>query len=284
MNWLDIEGKLLRYRYREGSKPCLVLVHEMGGSIESWDRVLPHLPPEQACLVPEMRGMGLSERVRGPFTFADLARDIRVLLDMIGEDDPVVLSGCAVGGGVALQFALDYPERTAAVVPLDPALNTKPEAVPALLALADRMEAEGLRALETTLLDRTYPTSYREQDAAHFETVRGRWLANDPVSFATYLRMLAHTDLFPRLEHLACPVNLGSGIDDVLRPPSYVASVAEAIPGAEVTPLKAAHHVPDQAPQAVAGLIRKMTSHAAGSWRGKNQIQTVPFPENRSRG
>lgn len=258
MAWIEIGDALLRYRYRAGEGPCLVLLHEMGGSIESWDLVLPRLPADRACLVPEMRGMGVSERVRGEISFADLARDLRDLLDALGLDEPVVLSGCAVGGGVALQFALDFPDRAAGVVPLDPALDTRPEAVTALLGIADRMEAEGPRGLETLLLDRTYPASYRARDPEHFAEVRGRWMANDPRSFAAYLRMLARTDLFPRLPSLACPVVLGSGVDDVLRPPAYVARVASAIPGARIVELKAAHHVPDQAPEAVADLIAAM--------------------------
>ncbi|MBB1492327.1 MULTISPECIES: alpha/beta fold hydrolase [unclassified Paracoccus (in: a-proteobacteria)] len=258
MRWVEVNGKLLRHRHRPGRGPCLILLHEMGGSIESWDLVLPHLAPDQACLIPEMRGMGMSERVRGDFAMTDLAADLFHLITHLGIEGPVVLSGCAVGGAVALQFALDHPDRAAGVVPLDPALDTRPENVAAVRALADRMETEGLRAVEPLLLDRTYPQPYRDADPDHFAAVRGRWMANDPGSFAAYLRMLSRTDLFPRLGEVACPVILGSGEDDVLRPPEYVARVAQAIPGAEVVSLRAGHHLPDHAPEGVAGILNEM--------------------------
>lgn len=260
MKWLDLNGHMSRHVYHPGRGPCLVLLHEMGGTIESWDLVMPLLPPDRAVLLPEMRGMGLSERVRGKLSFADLAGDIGALLDRLDIDDPVVISGCAVGGAVALQFALDYPARTAAVVPLDPALDTRPEAVAPLLGLADRMEADGMRAVEAMLLDRSYPAAYRERSPAHFNAVRGRWLANDPASFATYLRMLAGSDLFSRLSELTCPVVLGSGVDDILRPPQYVARVAARIAGASVVSLPAAHHVADHAPHELAKLLETVAA------------------------
>ncbi|MBK0024046.1 alpha/beta fold hydrolase [Ochrobactrum sp. S46] len=260
MNWRETSGGMLRYWFRQGEGPCLVLIHEMGGSIESWDKVLAHLDTEHPVLVPEMRGMGLSERVRGAITLADLASDIRELLNALEIDQPVVLSGCAVGGAVALQFALDFPQRTAGVVPLDPALGTQPDKVAAILALADRMEAEGMRAVEPILLDRTYPGEYRQADPVHFARVRGRWLANDPRSFAAYFRMLANADIFSRLSDLSCPVVLGSGIDDTFRDPQYVASVASEIQSARVVSLKAAHHVPDQAPLEVSKLLKDMAA------------------------
>src|SRR5689334_24032873 len=41
MNWIDVNGTSLRYDISGSGKSTLVLVHEMGGALESWDQVVP---------------------------------------------------------------------------------------------------------------------------------------------------------------------------------------------------------------------------------------------------
>jgi pimeloyl-ACP methyl ester carboxylesterase len=255
MRWVEAGGALLRYDLRHGTGPWLVLLHEMGGSIESWDRVMRHLPPEVGVLLPEMRGMGQSQKITETPSFAQMAQDVASLLDHLGIDGPVVLCGTAIGGAVALQFALNDPARTLAVAPLDPALNVTDGAEAAILALADQMATQGMSAMESILLDRTYPDRYRERHPGHFAQVRGRWYANDPVSFAHWFRMLAASDLRPRLPEISCPVWYGSGLHDTLRPSEYVRDLAKRTPGAVVRELDAGHHVADHAPEDVAHLL-----------------------------
>lgn len=255
MDWFDTGDAVLRYAYRGGEGPCLVLIHEMGGSLESWDLVLPTLPPDCAVLLAEMRGMGCSQRLTEVPSFALIARDILALLDHLDLRDPVVAAGCAVGGGVALQLALDAPDRVAAVVPLDPAIDLSPAGTEGAPGLARLMAEQGMRAVEATLLDRTYPSRYRDRDPEHFSRVRGRWYANDPVSFGNFFLMLAQTDLKPRLQDVTCPVHFGAGSHDTLRPPEYVAALADLTPNSTVTALDAGHHVADHAPGEVAALL-----------------------------
>ncbi|WP_416139173.1 alpha/beta fold hydrolase [Halomonas sp. HK25] len=255
MRWFEGKGGSLRYEVRYGQGPYLVLIHEMGGSIESWDQVIAHLPPSQGVVVPEMRGMGFSEKIKETPRFSDIAGDVVSLLDYLGIYDPVVISGCAVGGGVAVRFALNYPKRTAALAPLGPAMDVADTARIGVLALADRMEVEGMRAVEPLLLDRTYPQLYRDRNPGHFSLVRGRWYANDPVSFSHFFRMLVSTNLVPELSALSCPVFFGAGIQDSFRPPEYVRNVAQYVCGAKVVEIDAGHHIADHAPCAVAKLL-----------------------------
>lgn len=268
MRWFETEGAVLRYDIRHGTGPYLVLLHEMGGSIESWDRVLPHLSADQGVILPEMRGMGQSQKISRTSSFAQIATDVAALLDHLGIDGPVILAGCAVGGAVALRFALDYPQRCLGVVPLDPALNVADGGHAAVLALADRMAAAGMGPMEPILLDRTYPERYRRRHPGHFAAVRGRWYANDPVSFAHFFRMLAASDLRDELGDLRCPVWYGSGQYDVLRPPEYVRDLAERTPGARVCDLDAGHHVADHAPQEVAQMLTELVSEVSAAHRG----------------
>ncbi|MEI4472766.1 alpha/beta fold hydrolase [Frigidibacter sp. MR17.24] len=265
MHWYDDGERLLRYSIRHGAGPWLVLIHEMGGSIESWDGVLAHLPPGAGVVVPEMRGMGRSERIARPPELAELAADVAGLLDHLAIPGPVVVAGCAVGGAVALRFALDFPDRCAGVAPLGPAMEVAEPARAAVLALADRMQREGMRAVEPALLDRTYPQVYRDRNPGLFARVRGLWRANDPLSFASYFRMLAATDLGPEIAAISCPCIFAAGRLDALRPPAYVRAAAGRVPGATFRELDAGHHIADHAPAEVTGLLTELLATVAGS-------------------
>src|SRR5206468_10536396 len=94
-----------------GGRRTLVLVHEMGGSLESWDDVAPGFAKSRRVLRYDTRGAGMSQKVRGELTLDTMADDIVALLDHFGIAGKVALAGVAVGGAIALHFAARYPER-----------------------------------------------------------------------------------------------------------------------------------------------------------------------------
>ena len=121
MDWIEVNGTSLRYELSGSGDKNLVLVHEMGGTLDSWDQVMPMLSPGRRVLRHDWRGAGMSEKLRAPPTFDILADDIAALLDAVGIAGKVALAGCAVGAGIALNFALRHPDRTKAVVAMAPA-------------------------------------------------------------------------------------------------------------------------------------------------------------------
>ncbi|WP_162251174.1 alpha/beta fold hydrolase [Rhizobium sp. Root482] len=251
MNWIDANGVGLRYDVLGTTGPVLVLIHEMGGTLESWDRVAPELARTRRVVRYDTRGAGLSEKITGEIDLKTMASDLAALLGALGIDEPVAVGGCAVGGAIALRFALDYSERTAAVIVLNPAIDAPGEAGERLISRSHILPEKGMRSIEAASLDTGYPTRFRERDPAHYASFRVRWLGNDPASLGALFRMLARTDLFPELPRIEVPVLGLSGVHDPLRPPAYVRKVLEAIGPHEVIEIDAAHHVPDQAPDLV---------------------------------
>ncbi len=110
MDWIEVNGTSLRYDLTGSGDRTLVLVHEMGGTLESWDQVLPVLAPGRRILRYDTRGAGLSEKIRGPVTFDTMTDDLAALLAALGIAGKVALAGCAVGAGIALHFAARFPE------------------------------------------------------------------------------------------------------------------------------------------------------------------------------
>src|SRR5260370_16444199 len=115
MDFIELDGLTLRYELSAKGDRTLVLVHEMGGSLESWDDVVPRFADSRRVLRYDTRGAGMSQKVRGELGIDTMADDIAALLDALGIAGKVALAGIAVGGAIALHFAARSPEPAIAV-------------------------------------------------------------------------------------------------------------------------------------------------------------------------
>ena len=259
MEWLDVNGAALRYELSGSGERVLVLVHEMGGTLDSWDHVLPALSRGRRVLRYDTRGAGQSEKLRAPPALDDMADDIAALLDALGISAPVALMGCAVGGAIVLRFALRHPGRTAAIVVTSPATEMPAERREATLARVAALEAGTMRDAVEASFAASYPPEVRH-DAEHYRIFRARWLANDPRSYGAIYRMLAQTDMTGELPRVACPTLVIAGTHDKLRPPEMVEQVARAIPGAVFRVLDSGHFMAVQTPGLVAEAVNGFLS------------------------
>ncbi|MEQ3553968.1 alpha/beta hydrolase [Pseudonocardia nematodicida] len=117
-------GSELRYRtvhgYRRafrvaGSGSAVVLVHGIGDSSATWEGVLPALARRHLVIAPDLLGHGHSDKPRADYSVAGYANGIRDLLGVLGVQR-ATLVGHSLGGGVAMQFAYQFPERTERLV------------------------------------------------------------------------------------------------------------------------------------------------------------------------
>src|SRR5258708_26120547 len=105
MDFIELDGVALRYELSGKGDHTLVLVHEMGGSLESWDDVAPRLAQSRRVLRYDTRGAGMSQKIRGELGLDTMADDIAGLLDIIGIAGKAALAGVAVRGAIGLHFA-----------------------------------------------------------------------------------------------------------------------------------------------------------------------------------
>jgi pimeloyl-ACP methyl ester carboxylesterase len=112
--------------------PLLIAVHGITASAVSIQPLADRLAGDFRVVAPDLRGRGGSASLPGPYGMKAHADDIVAILDHLGEAQAVVL-GESMGGYVAVQLAVSYPERVDRLVLVDGGL---PLAVPAA-ALAD---------------------------------------------------------------------------------------------------------------------------------------------------
>jgi pimeloyl-ACP methyl ester carboxylesterase len=101
-----------------GKGPALLLIHGIGDSSDTWQPVLDELGRHHTIVAPDLLGHGRSEKPRADYSIAAYANGMRDLLSVL-EIDRATIIGHSLGGGVAAQFAYQFPERCERLVLVD---------------------------------------------------------------------------------------------------------------------------------------------------------------------
>jgi pimeloyl-ACP methyl ester carboxylesterase len=88
----------------------LLLLHGIANSSQTWERVAPRLSESFTLIAPDLLGHGESATPRGDYSLGAHAAGVRDLLTALGIEHVTVV-GHSLGGGIAMQFAYQFPER-----------------------------------------------------------------------------------------------------------------------------------------------------------------------------
>jgi len=106
---IELHGRRVIYRVA-GSGPPVVLIHGMLNSSSHWEAVASRLSHDYTVVAPDLIGHGDSAAPRGDYSLGAHAASIRDLLAAIGIDRATIV-GHSLGGGVAMQFFYQFPQR-----------------------------------------------------------------------------------------------------------------------------------------------------------------------------
>ena len=107
---LSIHGHNVAFR-AAGEGPVVLLIHGMAGSSATWRQILPALSQRFTVIAPDLLGHGESGKPwRSEYALGSHANVLRDLLHRLGHERATVV-GQSLGGGVAMQFAYQFPER-----------------------------------------------------------------------------------------------------------------------------------------------------------------------------
>lgn len=197
----------------QGAGAPLILVHGMAGDRRTWDGVFDALALRCRVIRYDLRGFGQSHDT--PHTPYSHTGDLLALMDHLNLDASDVL-GVSMGGSIALNFALEHPERMRRLILVSPSLKgwDWSDAWRALEAEIERVAREqGVDAARAAWLRHplfeTLPKDARASLAAEVANYSGRhWLRAD-----------LHTPLLradiERLDQLSAPTLLITGARDM---------------------------------------------------------------------
>lgn len=121
-----------------GTGMPLVMIHAGVADSRQWDNEFAFFSKTHQVLRYDMRGYGKSEPVEGEFSHL---RDLDSMLDALGIPEPLVLMGCSMGGGLAMDFALSHPSKARAIIMVGSAPSGLELDVPAPAKFADAEKA-----------------------------------------------------------------------------------------------------------------------------------------------
>jgi len=111
---IDLHGHPLTYR-QLGEGPPLLLLHGITSSSQTWTDVLPGLAARHTVIAPDLIGHGASAKPRADYSLGAFAAGMRDLLLALGHERTTVV-GHSLGGGIAMQFSYQFPERVERLV------------------------------------------------------------------------------------------------------------------------------------------------------------------------
>ncbi|HZR81475.1 MAG TPA: alpha/beta fold hydrolase [Candidatus Binatia bacterium] len=250
-----------RFAYRTaGSGPVVLLVHGMARSSETWREIVPWLADGYRVIAPDLLGHGLSAKPTTDYSVGAHACCLRDLLVALGHDsERVAVVGHSFGGGVAMQFAYQFPERCDRMVlvasgglgrDVHPILRAL--AVPGAEWVVELAAAAGIRSSVESVASALARLGLRA--SAEIEEV---WDAFVSLADADCRRALLHTirsvidargqrvSAVDRLYLAATlPTLIVWGARDVIIPVAHAHEAHAAIPGSRLEIFEDAGHVP----------------------------------------
>ena len=243
---------------RLGSGPALLLLHGLGANHTTWLPVLDTLARRYTVIAPDLLGHGESDKPRADYSVGGFANGMRDLLTVLGIDKVTVV-GHSFGGGVAMQFAYQFPERTERLVlvgsgGLGPEVSTAIRAIttPGFHQVMGLLTLPGVRHLgEAGLraLSRTGIKEFRDFD----EVAEIYQSFQDPAARAAIRHVVrAVVDWQGQIVTMAdrayltdaMPMCVIWGDEDRVIPTSHAARAAELAPKARVEIIPNAGHFP----------------------------------------
>jgi 3-oxoadipate enol-lactonase len=260
---LDTGGVSLFYEDAgSGGVPALLL-HELGGSSESWRAVIPLLAAERRVIAVDLRCAGRSEKPPGPFALADLADDLDALLAGLGVERVDVI-GAALGSLVGALLTARHRARVRRLMMCAVAPDMAGPTRAYLAERAEKVRLVGMRGVAEASLANSFPETRATERAAY----RAIYLANDPAAYAELSLALGRLELTSAdWGAIRAPTLVVSGAHDFLWPPPLGREVAALIPGARFAAMEDAGHFPHL--QAPASLVRLTREFLEGDGEGQ---------------
>ncbi len=239
----------------EGEGKPVTLVHGVGANLESWNDVASRLAAKFSVIRMDLRGHGKSAPIREPCTLDDLVRDVIAAIDDAGVER-TDLVGFSLGGMIAQQLALTYPDRVDRLALISAVAGRTPAERRSILARAEKVRMEGIASVIDAAEERWFTTDFR---MANRETVERRlreFLSNDPDSYAAAYRVFAESELGDRIHGIPHRALVVTGEHDVGSNTRMARFMHERIRDSELVILPALKHsVLVEAPDRIAEIL-----------------------------
>ena len=200
------------YYELSGQGEPLLLIHGLGSSTRDWEDMIPFLPNFQIITI-DLRGHGKSKKPKGPYSIKLFANDIVSLLKSLNIQ-PVHTLGISLGGAIALQMAIDFPEFTKSIVVINSAAEFPMDSFKMRMEAFKRtliVKLVGMKKMGEVLAPRLFIKPEQEEQR---KKLIERWAENDKKSYISAFQALFGWSVMKDLPNIKCPALIVGSDED----------------------------------------------------------------------
>ncbi len=195
----------------------LIFIHGSGGCRESWQHQTDYFKDSEAIDLPGHPNGNICTSIKQYTTW------LRTYIHDKGYTD-VVMVGHSLGGGIVLQYALDYPEDLAGIIPIGSGGRLRVH--PDFLKMLEAAVAEPSGSLDLN------GNTYDLIDPPLATVIKNRDIENTPAAFLNDLKACDAFDVMEALPTITVPLLAIVGDKDIMTPPKYTSFMVDKITGA----------------------------------------------------
>lgn len=220
------------------NQPFLVLVHSLGADLTMWDEVACALGACRRILRCDLRGHGASSVPAGPYSIADLGRDLLELLEMLSLE-PCDLCGLSIGGQIAMWLGANAPQKFEKLVMANTAARIG--TVEGWNERIARVRGEGLSKIAGEAMERWFTAPFRESAPVRVAGIRSALTVTPLDGYIGCCAALRDSDFTASLHRIEAPVLVIAGAHDPVATTEDGRALAAGMPRASYLELNAAH-------------------------------------------
>lgn len=234
MPFVPVEGREIHYHEQGGpTGPPLLCIHGAGGNHTVWLDAMKYISDDRRVIALDLPGHGLSG---GPAceSIADYVGQAKGVADAL-DLAPLAICGHSMGGGVAIEYGLLYPEDLAGLILVSTGARLR--VAPAILEL---LEASARKGEVIDFVQWAFaPGTPQLIIDRHLEQIS----TTDPWVRLGDMKACDRFDRFSQVGDLPLPALILAGGLDQMTPPKYSEYLAGKIPGAELVLFEEAGHM-----------------------------------------
>jgi len=228
------------YYEMTGEGDPILFIHGLGSSTRDWEEQVPVFSQKYKIITIDLRGHGQTDKPKGPYSMKMFAEDIAELLKKLGINSTHIL-GISLGGGVAFQMAVDYPELVKSLIIVNSGIEIPMDSFKMKLEAFKRtfiVKLVGMKKMGKVLAPRSFIKP--EQEDLRKKLIE-RWAENDKKAYLIALRALMGWSVRDQLKKIKFPT-LVIGSDEDYAPSSVKEEYTALIPNARFIEIKDARH------------------------------------------
>lgn len=259
-----------------GQGEPLVLIMGLGGGSSLWWRQVDFFSPEYRVVVYDSRGVGRTDKPDTPYSMDMLVGDAAGLLERLGIASAHIY-GVSMGGMVAQELALRYPELVSSLVLGATTCGGGHAAMPSqetlqkLFGIMTLSPEEAVKVATSVTFSPTFIE--RHPDKINDWLIKGAESPPSPMGFKRQAEAAAGFDTYDRLPQIRVPTLILAGTADQLIPSDNSRILASRIPNAKLVLFEGAGHgylweAEEEANRTVHDFLRKHSTHPRTEEKG----------------